>query len=184
MPGEAEKRLELASRWYRDIVTMFMQADRIVKPAWPQHLQGDIFRIQGLTPQLYLPLGEDFGGFQRTLEAYCATYGCDPPAWTVSWKCERKEHNPEFRLVPPIAPGGYSHFQLLAIFKALRYNDYFKSLSFRGVDFGPLCGWFDSPRFSDSVADVSRNGMYKYTYAYSSPVLTNLMRHVCVLSKC
>ncbi|KAL2753339.1 hypothetical protein ACRALDRAFT_1065349 [Sodiomyces alcalophilus JCM 7366] len=159
MPGETEKRLELGSRWYREIVTMFMKADRIVKPAWPQHLQQDIFKIQGLTSQLYLPLGEDFGGFQRTLEAYCATYGCALPEWKVGWKCERKEHNPEFQLVPPKPPWGYTQYQLLAVFKALRYNDYFKSLSFRGVDFGPLCGWFDSPRFSDSVADVSRNGL-------------------------
>ncbi|ROT38518.1 RNI-like protein [Sodiomyces alkalinus F11] len=159
MPGESEKRLELASRWYREIVATFMKADRIVKPAWPQHLQHDIFKVQGLTPQLYLPLGEDFGGFRRTLEAYCATYGCESPEWTVSWKCQKQEYNPEFRLVRPRVAGGYTRFQLLAVFKALRYNDYFQSLSFRGVDFRPLCGWFDSPRFSDSVADVSRNGL-------------------------
>lgn len=135
-----------------------MKADRAVKPAWPQQLQRDIFDLHGLTSQLHLPAGQDFGGLKRTLEAYCAAYGCPLPDWTVSWKCERREHNPEFRLLPSKAGSGYTKYQLLAVFKSLRYNDYFKSLSFRDVDFSPICGWYDLPQYNDAVADVSRNG--------------------------
>lgn len=159
MPCEPEKRLELASRWYREIVMTFMKADRAVKPAWPQQLQRDIFDIHGLTSQLHLPAGQDFGGLKRTLDAYCAAYGCQAPEWTVSWKCERREHNPEFRLLPAKNASGYTKYQLLAVFKSLRYNDYFRSLSFRDVDFSPLSGWYDLPQYSDAVADVSRNGL-------------------------
>lgn len=157
-PCESETRLELASRWYREIVTTFMKADRVVKPAWPQRLQKDIFDIRGLKSQLHLPCGQDFGGLGRTLEAYAASYGCEVPDWTVNWKCERREHSPEFRLLPSREASGYTAFQLLAVFKALRYNDYFRSLSFRDVDFAPLCGWYDLPQYGDAVADVSRNG--------------------------
>ncbi|KAM0285012.1 hypothetical protein ACHAQH_001701 [Verticillium albo-atrum] len=158
MPCEPEKRLELASRWYREIVMTFMKADRAVKPAWPQHLQNDIFEIKGLTAQLHLPSGQDFGGLKRTLEAYCATYRCQVPDWTANWKCERREHSPEFRLLPSRSADGYSAFQLLAVFRALRYNDYFKSLSFRDVDFSSMCNRYDLIHYDDSIADVSRNG--------------------------
>ncbi|KAF3806336.1 hypothetical protein GCG54_00006098 [Colletotrichum gloeosporioides] len=158
LPCEAEKRLELASRWYREIVMTFMKADRAVKPAWPQHMQRDIFDIRGLTAQLLLPSGQDFGGLKRTLEAYCATFRCPPPEWTVNWKCERREHCPEFRLLPS-KDGGYTPLQLLAVFKSLRYNDYFKALSFRDVDLAPLCGLTDHPGFEESIADVSRDGL-------------------------
>ncbi|TDZ31822.1 hypothetical protein C8035_v000991 [Colletotrichum spinosum] len=159
LPCEAEKRLELASRWYREIVMTFMKANRAVKPAWPQHMQRDIFDIRGLTAQLLLPSGQDFGGLKRTLEAYCATFRCEPPEWTVNWKCERREHCPEFRLLPSKMPGGYTALQLLAVFRSLRYNDYFKALCFRDVDFAPLCGVTDHPGFEEAVADVSRDGV-------------------------
>ncbi|EFQ24977.1 leucine rich repeat protein [Colletotrichum graminicola] len=159
LPCENEKRLELASRWYREIVMTFMKADRAVRPAWPQHMQRDIFDIRGLTAQLLLPSGQDYGGLKRTLEAYCATFKCKAPEWTVNWKCERREHCPEFRLLPAREPGGYSALQLLAVFKALRFNDYFKALSFRDVDFSPLCGLTDVPGWDESVADVNRDGL-------------------------
>ncbi|KAK1998294.1 leucine rich repeat protein [Colletotrichum falcatum] len=159
LPCENEKRLELASRWYREIVMTFMKADRAVRPAWPQHMQRDIFDIRGLTAQLLLPSGQDYGGLKRTLEAYCATFKCKAPEWTVNWKCERREHCPEFRLLPAKEPGGYSALQLLAVFKALRFNDYFKALSFRDVDFSPLCGLTDVPGWDESVADVNRDGL-------------------------
>ncbi|KAF6843269.1 leucine rich repeat protein [Colletotrichum musicola] len=158
LPCEPERRLELASRWYREIVMTFMKADRAVKPAWPQHMQRDIFDIRGLTAQLLLPSGQDFGGLKRTLEAYCATFRVQPPEWTVNWKCERREHCPEFRLLPS-KDGSYTALQLLAVFKSLRYNDYFKALSFRDVDLAPLCGVTDHPGFEESVADVSRDGL-------------------------
>ncbi|KAK2009819.1 leucine rich repeat protein [Colletotrichum eremochloae] len=159
LPCENEKRLELASRWYREIVMTFMKADRAVRPAWPQHMQRDIFDIRGLTAQLLLPSGQDYGGLKRTLEAYCATFKCRAPEWTVNWKCERREHCPEFRLLPAKETGGYSALQLLAVFKALRFNDYFKALSFRDVDFSPLCGLTDVPGWDESVADVNRDGL-------------------------
>lgn len=136
----------------------FMKADRAVKPAWPQHMQRHIFDIRGLTAQLLLPTGQDYGGLKRTLEAYCATFQCKPPEWTVNWKCERREHCPEFRLLPAKEAGGYTALQLLAVFKALRFNDYFKALSFRDVDFSPLCGLTDVPGWDESIADISRDG--------------------------
>ncbi|KAK1456940.1 leucine rich repeat protein [Colletotrichum cuscutae] len=172
LPCENEKRLELASRWYREIVMTFMKADRAVKPAWPQHMQRHIFDIRGLTAQLLLPTGQDYGGLKRTLEAYCATFQCKPPEWTVNWKCERREHCPEFRLLPAKEAGGYTALQLLAVFKALRFNDYFKALSFRDVDFSPLCGLTDVPGWDESIADISRDGKPTIPEPYQAFKLT------------
>ena len=136
----------------------FVTADRNLKPAWPQHLQKSVFDVKGCNIPDYPPPGEDFGSLKRTLDAYCASFNCEPVKWEVNWKTENPKYAPELRLLPPDKAEGYSGSQLLAMFRALRFNDYFKSLSFRGVDFSPLLGKRDVPGYHDSIADVRRNG--------------------------
>jgi len=61
--------LELASRYYRQVIRVFGTADRFLKPAWPQLWQTmEIFRVSGLKEPQYLVPKEDFGSFKRTLE--------------------------------------------------------------------------------------------------------------------
>jgi hypothetical protein len=95
---------------------------------------------------------EDFGCFKRTLDAYLAAYRCEPVGWEINWKTR---FAPEFRLLPARC-GSYSPLQLLAVLRALRYNDYFNSLSFRDVDLSVLYGLEDNTLRRVNVAYLSR----------------------------
>jgi hypothetical protein len=148
--------LELASRYYRQIIRSVGMADRYLKPAWPQMWQTrEIFHVAGLQEAQYLVAKEDFGSFQRTLHAYLAAYGCEPVRWEINW---RTPYAPEFRLLPAKKGSAYTPRQLLAVFRALRYNDYFTSLSFQGVDLSVLWGLKDTAE--NNAAYLSRSCEY------------------------
>lgn len=145
--------LELASRYYRHIIRVFGTADRFLKPAWPQLWQSiEIFHVSGLKEPQYLVSKEDFGSFKRTLDAYLAGYRCEDVDWEINWKTR---YAPGFRLLPG-RRGPYSPLQLLAVLRALRYNDYFNSLSFEDVDLSVLYGLQDNTLRKVNVAYLSR----------------------------
>lgn len=128
--------LELASRCYRQIIMTFMKADRFLKPCWPSVWQTmEVFPIPGLTDPQLLVAGDNYGGLKRTLDAYLSAYRCATVEWEINWKTA---FAPEFRLLPPKQRAPYSNLQLLAVFKALRYNGYFNSVSFRDIDISGL----------------------------------------------
>lgn len=143
--------LELSSRFYRRIIRVLGVADRYLKPTWPQMWQSnELFRVSGLKEPQYLVPREDFGGVRRTLDAFLAAYRCRPVEWEINWKTS---FAPEFRLLPAKNGARYSSLQLLAVFRALRYNDYFNSLSFRDVDLTALSDAHD--RFATSKGHVA-----------------------------
>lgn len=147
--------LELSSHQYRHIILTLTKADKFLKPAWPTPWQTqEIFHINGLPIYQQIAAGEDFGGFQRTLTAFCAGYRCDPVDWEISW---RTVVSPEFRVIPSSKGVKYTDLQLLAVLRALRYNDYFKAVSFRDVDLSSLLDKYDSSRTAN-IAYMSRNG--------------------------
>lgn len=130
--------LELASRYYRQIVITFMKADRFLKPCWPTTLQTmEVFRVTGLADPQLLIAGDNYGGLRRTLDAFLVAYHCSPVEWEINWKTALA---PEFRLLPPKAGNTYTNLQLLAVMRSLRFNGYFNSISFNGVD---LTGLWD-----------------------------------------
>ncbi|KAJ4304073.1 hypothetical protein N0V88_001683 [Collariella sp. IMI 366227] len=152
-PFKPSVTLELASRYFRQIIRVFGTADRFLKPAWPQLWQvREIIRVSGLKEPQYLVPKEDFGSFKRTLDAYLAAYQCEDVDWEINWKTR---FAPEFRLLPS-KRGLYAPLQLLAVLRALRYNDYFISLSFRDVDLSVLYGLQDSTLRKANVAYLSR----------------------------
>lgn len=137
-PFKPAVTLELASRYYRQIVITFMKADRFLKPCWPTTLQTmEVFRVTGLADPQLLIAGDNYGGLRRTLDAFLVAYHCSPVEWEINWKTALA---PEFRLLPPKAGNTYTNLQLLAIMRSLRYNGYFNSISFNGVD---LTGLWD-----------------------------------------
>ena len=143
--------LELASFSYRSIIRVFRTADRYLKPVWPNLWQTtEIFHVKGLEELRYLLPSDDFGSVRRTLDAYTAAYGCRAVKWEINWKTR---FPPEFRVLPAEDGSRYSPLQLLAVLRALRYNDYFQSLSFRDVDLGPL--WSVHDPFSSTKAHVA-----------------------------
>jgi hypothetical protein len=119
---------------------------------WPQALQQSLFDIKGLPPPLTLTSGNDLGGLERSLQAYCAAFGIQQPHWTVEWPTASMA---TFRLLP-LDRSPYSALQLLAVFRALRYNNYFKALSFRNVNLLPLADKHDS--VEDNIAYSSKTG--------------------------
>lgn len=121
---------------------------------WPQHFQQVIFDVKGLPPPLQLTSGNDLGGLKRSLEAYCAAYQVQMPNWTIEWS---PPPQPAFRLLPPDGQA-YSCMQLLAVLRALRYNSFFKAVSFRDVDLSSLADKNEISQYGDSVAYKSLNG--------------------------
>ncbi|KAK7425383.1 hypothetical protein QQZ08_008169 [Neonectria magnoliae] len=154
LPFGRETRLELASIHYRRIIETMTKLDRELKPMWPQHLQQAIFDVKGLPPPLQLTSGNDLGGLKRSLNAYCAAFHAQVPRWTIEWDPQSQA---AFRLLPS-GGSAYSPLQLLAVFRALRYNSYFKALSFRDVDLSSLIGRHDYSQYGDSVVYNSLNG--------------------------
>lgn len=156
-PFQQPVTLELASRHYRQIVRVFGQADRFLKPVWPQMWQAmELFWITGLKEVQYLVSREDYGSVKRTLDAYLAAYRCPPVDWEINWKTR---FAPEFRLLPGRNGTQYTPLQILAVLRALRYNDYFNSLSFRDVDLSVLHGLEDNTLRKVNVAYLSRTCM-------------------------
>ena len=153
-PFKSPVTVELASRYYRQVIRVFGTADRFLKPAWPQLWQSmEIFSIYGLKEAQYLVSKEDFGSFKRTLDAYLAAYHCEDVSWEINWKTR---FAPEFRLLPEKRGRPYAPLQLMAVLRALRYNDYFNSLSFRDVDLSVLHGLQDNTPRKVNVAYLSR----------------------------
>ncbi|KAK4171362.1 hypothetical protein QBC36DRAFT_96474 [Triangularia setosa] len=153
-PFKRPVTLELASRYYRQIIRILGTADRFIKPNWPQLWQNlEIFSVSGLRNPQYLVSREDYGAIKRTLDAHIAGYRCAPVEWEINWKTR---HAPEFRLLPTRHGGVYTALQLLAVLRALRYNDYFNSLSFKDVDLSMLHGVDDNLGGGINVAYLSR----------------------------
>ncbi|KAI1376699.1 RNI-like protein [Hypoxylon crocopeplum] len=161
LPLEKPRKLELSSRHHRSISSKLYKADTYLKPAWPLWTRREVFFIDGEAPQMPLPNGEDYGGFRTTLEAFIQGYQCAPVDWTVQWKNVR--HPPQFCLHAPKEQSKYTSHQLLAVFRALRFNDFFKSLSFYNIDFSSLSGAFDNAARLESTVWLSRTGKRSLT---------------------
>ncbi|KAK7987465.1 hypothetical protein PG989_007780 [Apiospora arundinis] len=160
LPLDAPKKIELSSRHHRSIISRLFKADTYLKPAWPLWTRREIFFVDGETDHIHLPEGEDYGGFKRTLDAFLEGYHCPPVNWRVNWEGAR--FAPEFQLRPP-SKTKYSGHQLLAVFRALRFNDYFKSLNFDGVDFSALSGVYDNSKRLEPTPWLSRTGKRSLT---------------------
>ncbi|KAI0131748.1 RNI-like protein [Hypoxylon sp. NC0597] len=163
LPFDKPKKLELASRHHRNISSKLYKADMYLKPAWPLWIRREVFFIDGEAPQVPLPNGEDYGGFRTTLQAFIEGYCSAPVNWTVKWKNVR--HAPQFCLLTPKEQSKYTKYQLLAVFRALRFNDYFKSLSFYDIDFSSLSGAVDNTARLESTVWISRTGKRSLTRA-------------------
>lgn len=154
LPFHKATTLELSSRHYRNIIRVFHKADRFLKPAWPQMLQSDTFKVYGLKEPQYVIDREDYGGVTRTLNAYIAAYRCKPVEWEINW---RTTFAPEFRLLPSKDGNQYTNMQLLAVMRALRYNDYFESLSFRDVNLVIMWNIYDRYPGPATIASINRS---------------------------
>ncbi|RYP50431.1 hypothetical protein DL768_004023 [Monosporascus sp. mg162] len=181
LPMDRPERLDLSSRHHRMILSKLFKADTYLKPAWPLWTRREVFVVDGESQPIHLPEGEDYGGFKRTLEAFLEAYHCADVNWTVQWKDAR--YQPEFRLLPPTRQSQYSAYQLLAVFRALRYNDFFKSLSFRDIDFSSLSWLSDNNKRLESTMNFDTlAAILKYLELGESQCLRRLVLNNCGLT--
>jgi hypothetical protein len=133
---------------------------------------------------------DDNGGFDKTLVAYCAAYKVKNPfnekvkvclileqcnAGNIQYAIDLEtEDAPEFRLMLPASTLTYTVFELLAVFRALRYNESFRSISFQGIDLQKLHGLHDGYG-EDHVAWTSRSGLPIKKYFNIMPAQKSLL---------
>ncbi len=151
--------LYLASSCVNDIALWIRQAADWLRPEWleqpftwnvPQSLDDELLPVPADE--------EDYHSFDRTLTAYCSAYELDTSRvrYTVNYHCEDA---PMFMLLPPndLRRPKYTTLELLAIMRALRYNETFVSISFRNVKLDVLHGQRD-PQGLDHVPWTTRSG--------------------------
>ena len=146
MPFQPPATLYLASTSVVDIALCVRGAVDFLKPLWIE--QPMAWQVPKSLEEGFLPIPpadvEDYFCFDRTLTAYCRGYNIDPSniRYSVNHDCEDA---PEFSLIDPNKPKRrkYSSLEILAVFRALRYNESFHSISFRSVKLDNLYNIWD-----------------------------------------
>lgn len=152
--------IQLGSAFAAEIALWIRHAAEYLRPRWlhqpfdfniPPSLDDESIIIQ--EPE------EDHGSFDRTLTAYCAGYDLDASMfrYTIDYECEDA---PCFRLLPPASSRRtkYTNLELLAVMRALRYNESFVSISFANISLDGLHKVRDSPK-ADGDALRTRSGL-------------------------
>lgn len=133
----------LASVHSVEIACWVRQHTEFLRPLWTRQPYEFV-----VPPELHnadnfplVSLDEDYGCLDRTLVAYSASYDVDTSniRYTIDLECEDA---PCFRLLRPASTriSRYSALELIAVMRALRYNESFRSISFRGINLDALQG--------------------------------------------
>lgn len=159
-PLQKPSVLHLASSSVTDIALCIRQAADYVRPEWlelpfswnvPPSLDDALLSLPYSEPDEHLH-------FDRTLAAYCAGFGLNAShiRYTVNYECE---DSPEFELLAPTRKRvpRYTMLELLAVLRALRYNESFHSITFRNVNLDSLQKAHDAYG-SDHMLTTTRTG--------------------------
>lgn len=159
LPFRPCQTLSLASSLVSDIALNLRNSADFLRPLW---LEAPFtWNVpSGLDEETWdIPAFEEVDqGYFRTLIAYCAAYGIDVTRirYAVHEDCEDA---PVFELLPPEdrAMSKYTALELLAIMRALRYNESFTTLSFRNISLDVLHNLRDR-QGSDHVPWSTKSG--------------------------
>lgn len=183
-PFQSGITLHLASSSATNIALCVRGATDFLRPLWIE--QPLKWHVSGVTEEDILPIppadAEDHLCFDRTLTAYCVGYGTDPSniRYTVDYYCEDA---PEFQLLGPGKAGRskYTSLELLAILRALRYNDTFHSISFKRAKLDNLHNVWDGYG-SEHLSWSSRSGqtIAKIPKLDGSPVLVQELQCIAL----
>lgn len=148
----------LASVHSLEIAYWIRQQTDFLRPLWLKQPY-DFIVPRDLNDENNFPpicLDEDYGCFDRTLVAHCASYGIDTSnfRYTIDNQCDDA---PCFKLLRPASPrrSKYTTLELIALMRTLRYNEVFRSISFSGVSLDALQGLRD-PCGTDKDALLTR----------------------------
>jgi hypothetical protein len=181
-PLQGPFAMHLASAAASEIVLRIRCAAEYLRPEWIR--QPFAFNVPKELDDVMDPPTfpeEDYKCFDRTLIAYCAAYDVNPSRirYTVDYECEDA---PCFRLLPT-TPAPYKALELLAVTRALRYNESFASLSFRDVKLDTLRYLYD-PFGADVDGMSTRSGVPTRIQPYEElPVLSQEIRALAAKSK-
>lgn len=147
----------LASYDAQQIALWLRFASEYLRPGWtvqPFHFQVPP-GVEDLMDPPTFP-NEDNDCFDRTLIAFCASLDVDTSRiyYSVDYHCEDA---PCFRLLQPQSGSAYSAMELLAVFRALRYNESFSSISFAHINLCSLRNLYD-PFGGDEDNTCTRSG--------------------------
>lgn len=160
MPMQKSKTLLMASLAAGDIATRLHHVDHYLRPEWEPRpyifLVPDIVKEQILATSVSQSIDET--SLDRTICAYCIAYNIPPNLirYQVTYPAEDW---PRFQLLPPGNPRRpmYSPLELLAVMRALRYNESFGTISFAGIQLDVLNELYD--RFgADHVCSKTKRG--------------------------
>jgi hypothetical protein len=187
--------LELAAASAPEILTFIFKSTLYLKPQWLDYT----FLFSGPREILDdsespIPTDEDNGWFDRTLVAYCMAYNVRMKhvnakwPWLILVQCNptrlrytvdlEVEDAPQFKLLSPEGSRDYSVLELLAVFRALRFNESFRSISFQDVSLQCLHGLIDSYG-KDHVAWASRGGVGLSKFLQIEPNGKSLLYQEC-----
>lgn len=145
-PFQPSVALHLAALCAPEVALYIRQAAEYLRPEWTEQPFAWIMP-QTLNEDELLPIPaeeEENRAFDRTLTAYCAGYNIDTSniRYTINYDCEDA---PAFELLPISHPRRpkYNSIELLAVFRALRYNETFKTVSFAQISLDVLNGLCD-----------------------------------------
>ncbi|OXV09442.1 hypothetical protein Egran_02795 [Elaphomyces granulatus] len=160
LPFRTPVTLHLASVSSRNIALWIRQRSEFLRPLWLRQ-PFDLAVPREIADDDMIPsvdLSEDYGCFDRTLVAYSAGYDIDTSniRYSIDVECEDA---PCVRLLLPASKQQpkYTALELLAVMRALRYNESFASISFGGINLDILQGVRD-PFGLDVDAQHTRSG--------------------------
>lgn len=145
-PFQKSFNVFLASVHSVEVACWIRQYTEFLRPLWVRQpyefvVPRELHNNDNFPP---VALDEDYGCFDRTLVAYSASYDIDTSniRYTIDLNCEDA---PCFRLLRPASPTHprYSALELIAVMRTLRYNESFRSISFRGINLDALQGLRD-----------------------------------------
>lgn len=177
IPLQSPSIINLASVQAAGIVLWVKQRTEFLRPLWTRQPYEFLAPSNVIDDSLVPPTdpnGEDFGCFDRTLIAYAASYGIDASniRYSVDFECDDA---PCFKLQPPASEHRetYTPLELLALMRALRYNESFVTISFEGINLDAL----------QSCRDLYGFDMDAYTTRAGVPVDISGQDQLTVLSQ-
>jgi hypothetical protein len=159
-PLQRSRTLHLASISAQEIVARLYTSENYLRPECCHRLYkfSPPREMEGILVHRAPSDVEEHNCLDRTLSAYCVAYGVNPAniRYTIDYACEDA---PRFELLSPADPRRpkYLPLELLAIMRALRYNESFGSISFAGIPLDSLNGAHD-PFGTELVCTRTKRG--------------------------
>ncbi|KAL8661891.1 MAG: hypothetical protein Q9202_005173 [Teloschistes flavicans] len=184
-PFQPPIALHLAALCVDEVAVWLRQTAEYLRPEWTE--MPFTWEVPPTLNDQLLPVPaeeEENRAFDRTLTAYCAGYGADTSniVYTVDTTCEDA---PAFLLAEPGKFGRpkYSSLELLAIFRALRYNETFKTISFAGISLDNLQGLCDHHGWEHAPFTTRSGTPVDIEHLHQAPVLIQEIRALALKSR-